>query len=85
MGPKVHNARNYRPESPADRVVAAFGARRVAEIAGVTTEAVRKWQRRRATAGGGGLIPAQYQATLLNAALAEGIELTAQDLIGEPY
>lgn len=73
------------PASPAHRIVAALGARRVAEISGVTTEAVRKWQRKMATAGGGGLVPARYQAVLLRAAKAEGVDLSADDLIGDPY
>ena len=85
MGRKVHIQNMSQPASPAHRIVAALGARRVAEISGVTTEAVRKWQRKLATAGGGGLIPARYQAQLLRACRSEGLNVCADDLIGDPY
>jgi len=85
MGQIVHKSRQERPETPADRIIRALGARRVAEITQLTTDAVRKWQRRRATGGGGGLVPAQYQQLLLNEARAAGLEFAAEDLIGPEF
>jgi hypothetical protein len=71
--------------APARLVVEVFGETRAAEIAGVRVDAVRKWRRKRASGGGGGLIPARYQHAYLTAAALFGVELTPADLIGQPY
>ncbi len=70
--------------APSRKVRAAFGARRLAEICGLTTEAVRKWDRPTSKGGCGGLIPSQYHARLLAEAQGSGLELRAEDLIAEP-
>ncbi len=67
------------------KVVRLFGEQRAAEIACVGIDAVRKWRRRRATGGKGGLIPDERQAAYLTAAEEDGIPLTAADLIAEAY
>lgn len=71
--------------SPAEKVVEAFGELRTAEIVELTIDAIRKWRRRRATGGTGGLVPSQYQARLLRAAEEQNLPLTAADFIAEPY
>ena len=70
-------------ETPVERVIRVFGTKRAAIIADVTTEALRKWNRRRSAGGGGGLVPAAHQAKYLAAAQAAGLELSAADLIGD--
>ena len=75
-----------RPEiTPVDRLLDLFGSARVGAIAGLTTDAIRKWNRRRSTGGKGGLVPSDLQARYLAAAAAEGKPLTAADLIAEPW
>ena len=71
------------PETPVERVIRVFGTKRAAIIADVTTEALRKWNRRRSAGGGGGLVPAAHQAKFLAAAREQGLDLTAADLIGD--
>lgn len=63
---------------PVTAVVALFGYKRAAQIADLTDAGVRKWEAR------GGLIPAQYQQRFLDAARAENLPLTAEDLIAAP-
>lgn len=70
---------------PAARVVLIFGEVRAAEIAGLGVDALRKWKRRKATGGKGGLVPDEHQAKFLEVAAAEGLPLLAHDLIGRPY
>lgn len=75
-----------RPEkTPAERLFEVFGAARVAAIAQLTTEAVRKWKRRRSTGGTGGLVPAQYQARFLAVSDQENRGLEPSDFIAEPW
>lgn len=79
---------NHNPQpslSPAEKVVEVFGEQRAAEIVGLTIDAIRKWKRRRATGGTGGLVPSHYQARYLGVAAAENLPLTAWDFIAEPY
>lgn len=71
--------------APAERVTRLFGEQKAAEIAGVSIDAVRKWRRRKATGGAGGLVPSQYQPLFLRAAERLGLALSAADLIAEPY
>lgn len=85
MRQKVLNHNSAGAEAPADKVVRIFGEQRAAEIAGVKIDAVRKWRRRKATGGAGGLVPSQYQDAFLRTAEAEGLALVAQDLIAEAY
>lgn len=68
-------------ETPVARVIRLFGAAKASAIAGLTTDAVRKWDRPVSKGGGGGLIPARYQRLYLDAATAMGLTLTADDLI----
>ena len=84
MGQIVQSRNSEQPSSPSRVARATFGARRLAEICGRTTEAVRKWDRARSKGGTGGLVPAEFQARILAAAKAEGLELAAEDLIAEP-
>lgn len=83
----VHPAapRPFPRKTPVDCVLEAFGAARASHLAGLTTEALRKWNRRRSTGGGGGLVPAPYQAIFLREAARLGLPLTADMLIAEPW
>lgn len=56
---------------------------RLASLCERTEGAIRKWDRARSKGGTGGLIPAEFQARILRVAKAEGLPLTAEDLIGE--
>lgn len=72
-------------QAPAEKVRRLWGEQRAAEIAGIGIDGFRKWRRRLATGGTGGLIPQVYQSRFLQAAVAEGKALSAADLIAEPY
>jgi len=65
-------------------VIRLFGTARASAIAGLTTDAIRKWDRPISKGGGGGLIPARYQSLYLEAASEAGVALTASDLIKAP-
>ncbi len=84
MGQIFPNSIEKRPESPSRYVRQVMGSIRLAELCGRTTEAIRKWDRVRSKGGGGGLIPAEFQARILKTAKAEGLPISAEDLIGEP-
>jgi len=84
MRQMVQNHKAHHPETPVDKVLRVFGSARASHIAGLTTEAVRKWNRRVSTGGQGGLVPSRYQALYLNEARARGLELDAEDFIAEP-
>lgn len=62
-----------------------FGLKRASAIAELTTEALKKWRKRRSKGGGGGLVPAGYQARYLAEAARDGLPLTSDDLIAEPW
>lgn len=89
MRPNVLNHKaqlvRSRPQTPVDRLFSVIRPARASALIGLSTEAVRKWNRRRSTGGGGGLIPSQYQALYLQVATTEGLGLTAADFIGEPW
>ncbi|WP_374578320.1 hypothetical protein [Phenylobacterium sp.] len=72
------------PLSPSRRVRNALGAKRLAALCDRSTEAVRKWDRGVSKGGTGGLIPAPFQARILREIEAEGLPLTARDLIADP-
>lgn len=76
MGQNVQQS-NEESLSPSRRARKVLGARRLAEICGLTTDAVRKWDQR------GGLVPAEYLERILRAAEAERLPLAARDLIAE--
>ncbi len=85
MEPNPQRGKRNRPVSPVDRVIAAFGVKRAAVIADVTSDALRKWNRSSATGGGGGLVPARHQPKDLAEAERAGVALTAADLVSEPH
>lgn len=72
-------------EAPARIVVRLFGEAACMEIAGVSSEALKKWRRSKRSGGGGGLIPNSYQQAFLREAEARGLPLRAADLIAEAY
>lgn len=72
------------PETPVEKVLRVFGAAKASALVGLTTEAVRKWNRRTSSGGGGGLVPSRYQSIYLTEARARGLPLTADDFIAEP-
>ena len=71
-------------ETPVARVIRLFGAAKASAIAGLTTDAIRKWDRDISKGGGGGLIPSRYQSLYLQAATEAGIDLRPDDLIRAP-
>lgn len=71
-------------DTPAARVVRVLGWPLTCELADLTPSAVMKWDRPLRTKGGGGLVPARYQARFLRAARERRLPLTADDLIAEP-
>lgn len=84
MRQTVLHCKAQLPETPVDRVFRVFGAARASHIAGLTTEALRKWNRRVSTGGGGGLVPSRFQARYLAEAELHNLPLTAADFIAEP-
>ena len=71
------------PETPAARAVRILGMRRVMRLCGISEDAVKKWERAVSRGGTGGLIPQVYQHRLLAEAEADGLDLTARDIIAE--
>lgn len=62
--------------TPLTKVLDLFGSQRaVAEVCGVTREAVAQWKLR-------GRIPAKHQRSILIAARVRGLSITADDLLG---
>lgn len=72
-------------QTPVDKVIAAFGSiTEVAKVVGRHPSSVCRWRYDIGEAGGTGkLIPSNLQGTLLRAARKRGLDLTAEDLIGD--
>ena len=83
MGQLVHQNNIEPVPSPSRHARRVIGARRLAEICGLTTEAIRKWDRPLSKGGTGGLIPARYQSVILETADREGLPIRSRDLIAE--
>lgn len=64
-------------EKPALRATRLLGAKSIAHVCNLTTNAVWKW-----ATNDEGLIPARYQRRILNLAGERGLTLTAEDVIG---
>lgn len=64
-------------EAPARKAIRLLGVKNIAHACDLTTDAVHKWANR-----GGGLIPAEHQATVLDLAQSKGAPLGPSDLIG---
>lgn len=73
----------HNESSPARRVRMLLTPRKLADLCDLTENAVYKWDRAKSKGGLGGLIPAQFQARILAVAEADGLPLTARDLIAE--
>lgn len=84
MGQSVPDCNDEATPSPSRVVRKIIGARRLAEVCGRTTDAIRKWDRAKSKGGTGGLIPAEFQARILRIADEEELPLGPRDLIGEP-
>ena len=68
--------------SPAQRVIEAFkGVRATARIVKRNSSTISRWLKPRGEGGTGGLIPSSLQKAILDHAAANGIALTADDLI----
>lgn len=68
--------------SPAARVITAFGGvRATARIIGRNSSTISRWLKPRAEGGTGGLIPSNLQKSILDHAAAQGMKITAVDLI----
>ena len=74
---------NASAAPPSKLVRQILGSKRLAELCGRTTDAIRKWDRGKSKGGTGGLIPAEFQMRILRVAEAEALPLTARDLIAE--
>jgi hypothetical protein len=71
------------PDTPANRVIEAFGGpRALARELDVDHSWVVRWRKPKPE-GTDGLIPAKYHRTILRVAKANGIRLRADDLIGD--
>ncbi len=83
MGQIVHTSNGEAGLSPSRKARHVLGSRRLAELCGRTTDAIRKWDRARSKGGTGGLVPAEFQARILRVAAEEQLPLTAEDLIAD--
>jgi N-formylglutamate amidohydrolase len=73
----MENLRLRNRPGPAAKAIKLLQAKRIAAKCDLTTDAVYKWAK-----AGAGLIPARYQRQVLELAVEQGVELTAQDVIG---
>ena len=70
---------------PAATVLARFGGSGpLAQLLRLDRSTVHRWALPRDRSGSGGLIPARHHQRLLVLAAAEGIPLSAADLVGTP-
>lgn len=83
MGQNLPQRNKVDQASPSRLARQALGTIRLAALCNRTTEAVRKWDRPKSKGGTGGLIPAEFQARILDVARSEGLDLSAEDLIAE--
>ncbi len=73
------------PVDPAATVLARFGgAGPLAQLLRLDRSAVHRWALPKQRGGSGGLIPARHHQRLLTLAAANGIALSAADLVGTP-
>lgn len=71
------------PDTPANRVIEAFsGPRALGRAIGLHHSWVVRW-RREPPEGTGGLIPSRHHRKILRAARERGLDITADDLIGD--
>ena len=78
----MKNSFNAGDSSPAARVITAFqGVRATARIVKRNSSTISRWLKPRADGGTGGLIPSGLQKAILDYAAANGISITAADLI----
>lgn len=77
--------KNLEPTSPAARVISAFGGvRATARIVRRNSSTISRWLKPRTDGGTGGLIPSSLQKAILDYAAANGIAISAGDLIASP-
>jgi len=70
---------------PALTVLARFGgAGPLSRLLGLDRSAVHRWALPKSRGGSGGLVPAKHHLRLLALARAEGVALTAAELVGAP-
>ena len=70
---------------PAHTVLLRFGgAGPLSRLLGLDRSAVHRWALPRSRGGSGGLVPGRHHRRILALAAAEGIALSAADLIGAP-
>lgn len=68
--------------TPADKVIAAFGGvRATARALALNSSSVSRWRMPADKRGLDGRVPSVHQGTILRIARAEGLALTAADLI----
>lgn len=84
MGQIVQPDNSSATLCPSRKVRGVLGSIRLAQLCDRTTDAIRKWDRAKSKGGTGGLVPAEFQARILREAEADGLPLTARDLIAEP-
>jgi hypothetical protein len=68
--------------TPAEKVIEAFGGVRVlARLLGRNPSSVVRWRQPKSEGGTGGVVPSALQGRVLTLARAQGLALTAEDLI----
>jgi amino-acid N-acetyltransferase len=68
--------------TPADRVISAFGGvRETARALDRNPSSISRWRSPKEDGGTGGRVPGPIQETVLEAARARGLSLTASDLL----
>ncbi len=78
----MKNEFNPGSDSPAARVITAFGGvRATARIVERNSSTISRWLKPRQEGGTGGLIPSTLQKAILDHAAAQGMKITAADLI----
>lgn len=73
------------PMNPAQQIIARLGGEaQVSFITGTAYTAPYRWQAARAKGGTGGVIPQRYHRRLIDYARANGIPLSAEELLPPP-
>jgi hypothetical protein len=67
--------------TPVDRVLTVFGTAKAGAIVNLTTDAIRRWKMGTNKGGGGGLVPAKYQAVFIRESAGQ---LSEADMVAEP-
>lgn len=71
--------------TPAERIIAKFGGvKRLSKLTGLSENSIYKWTYPKDRGGTGGLIPSERQASVLQAARENAIEVQPEDFFDLP-